>query len=126
MTSTTSIDYSTITGMLPPSYQTEAFGSDSLCNLDNCPLEWSIYTYRPSLAANVLFAALFGILGVVHFYLGFRWKAWGFMGGMLAGCISEIIGYVGRILLWDNPFSFNAFMVQIGKSYNPRENHTAV
>ncbi|KAI5465471.1 RTA1 like protein-domain-containing protein [Mariannaea sp. PMI_226] len=91
----------------------EAFGSDSPCKLGLCPIDWSIYTYRPSLAANSVFVALFGLLGLVHFYLGFRWKSWGFMGGMLAGCLSEVIGYVGRILLWDNPFSFNAFMIQI-------------
>ncbi|KAF7549425.1 hypothetical protein G7Z17_g6390 [Cylindrodendrum hubeiense] len=91
----------------------DAFGSDSPCDLDTCPIEWSIYTYRPSLAANVALAALFGALGLVHLFLGIRWKSWGFMGGMLAGCISEVVGYIGRVLLYNNPFSFNAFMIQI-------------
>ncbi|KAH6998844.1 RTA1 like protein-domain-containing protein [Ilyonectria sp. MPI-CAGE-AT-0026] len=93
--------------------QADAFGADSPCNLDNCPIEWSIYTYRPSLAANVSLAALFGALGLVHLFLGVRWKSWGFMGGMLAGCISEVVGYIGRVMLYNNPFSFNAFMIQI-------------
>ncbi|KAL7792537.1 RTA1 like domain-containing protein [Trichoderma ceciliae] len=96
---------------IPPG--TITFGSDTTCTLDNCPAEWSIYGYRPSLAANVVFAALFAITGIVHFYLGFRWRTWGFTIPMLIGCMTEIIGYVGRILLWDNPFSFNAFMIQI-------------
>lgn len=96
--------------------QADAFGADSPCNLDNCPIEWSIYTYRPSLAANVSLAAIFGTLGLVHLFLGVRWKSWGFMGGMLAGCISEVVGYIGRVMLYNNPFSFNAFMIQIGKS----------
>ncbi|KAF4995796.1 hypothetical protein FDECE_12683 [Fusarium decemcellulare] len=91
----------------------DAFGSDSPCTLDNCLVEWSILGYRPSLAANIVFIALFGILGVVHAYLGFRWKSWGFMAGMLFGCVSEVVGYVGRVMMWDNPFSFNAFMIQI-------------
>jgi hypothetical protein len=93
----------------------DAFGSDSPCNLDTCPVEWSIYSYRPSLAANIVFVVLFSLIGLVHAYLGFRWKSWGFMTGMLLGCISEIVGYVGRIMMWYNPFSFNAFMIQIGK-----------
>ncbi|KAH7170218.1 RTA1 like protein-domain-containing protein [Dactylonectria macrodidyma] len=93
--------------------QDEAFGADSPCNLNNCPIEWSIYTYRPSLAANVSLAALFGALGLIHLFLGVRWKSWGFMGGMLAGCISELVGYIGRVMLYNNPFSFNAFMIQI-------------
>lgn len=37
------------------------------------------------------------------------------MVGMLLGCASEIIGYIGRIMLWNNPFSFDAFMIDIGK-----------
>lgn len=90
------------------------FGSDTPCNLNTCPVEWSIYGYRPSLAANVVFTALFGIACAVHLFLGFRWKAWGFTIPMLIGCVTEIIGYVGRIILWNNPFSFNGFMVQIG------------
>ncbi|KAK7402905.1 Envelope glycoprotein [Neonectria punicea] len=93
--------------------QDEAFGADSPCTLDLCPIEWSIYTYRPSLSANIALVALFGVLGVIHAYLGVRWKSWGFMGGMLAGCISECVGYVGRIMLYYDPFSFNAFMIQI-------------
>ncbi|RFU73559.1 rta1 like family [Trichoderma arundinaceum] len=92
---------------------TITFGSDATCNLDNCPVEWSIYGFRPSLPANAVFAALFGIVGVAHLYFGFRWRSWGFTIPMLIGCVTEIIGYVGRILLWDNPFSFNGFMIQI-------------
>ncbi|KAI1052212.1 Envelope glycoprotein gp160 [Fusarium irregulare] len=91
----------------------DAFGPDSPCNLDTCPIDYSLYGYRPSLAANIVFVVLFSLIGFVHVYLGFRWKSWGFMTGMLLGCISEVIGYVGRIMMWYNPFSFNAFMIQI-------------
>ncbi|GFP52068.1 hypothetical protein ACSS6W_003944 [Trichoderma asperelloides] len=89
------------------------FGNDVTCNLHNCPVEWSILSYQPSLAANIVFAALFGAIGLVHFYLGFRWRVWGFTFPMLVGCVTEIIGYVGRILLHYNPFSFPGFMIQI-------------
>ena len=35
---------------------------------------------------------------------------------MGCGCVSEMIGYGGRILLWENPFGFAGFLVQISKS----------
>ncbi|KAG5950602.1 hypothetical protein E4U53_004766 [Claviceps sorghi] len=89
------------------------FGPDGNCDLSTCPLAWSIYTYRPSLAANATFLALFVLLGMVHGYLGYRWRSWGFMVGMLLGCLSEVIGYAGRIMLYNNPFSFGGFMIQI-------------
>ncbi|KAG6172342.1 hypothetical protein E4U11_004949 [Claviceps purpurea] len=62
-----------------------SFGPDSNCNLSNCPAEWSIYGYRPSLAGNATFLALFVLIGMVHGYLGYRWRSWGFMVGMLLG-----------------------------------------
>ncbi|KAL7915563.1 RTA1 like domain-containing protein [Trichoderma velutinum] len=90
-----------------------AFGSDENCTLSTCPVEESILSYRPSLPANVIFAACFGAIALVHVYLGWRWKSWGFMIGMILGCTSEIIGYIGRIMLWQNPFSFPGFMIDI-------------
>ncbi|KAG5976135.1 hypothetical protein E4U55_007486 [Claviceps digitariae] len=89
------------------------FGSDSNCSLSNCRVEWSIYGYQPSLAANATFLALFVLVGLVHGYLGYRWRSWGFMVGMLLGCVSEVVGYAGRIMLYNNPFSFVGFMIQI-------------
>lgn len=44
------------------------------------------------------------------------------MTGMILGCVSEIIGYVGRVLLHNSPFSFVAFMIQIGKSKRDMDN----
>ncbi|KFG81623.1 sphingoid long-chain base transporter RSB1 [Metarhizium anisopliae] len=95
----------------PPGVKT--IGPDTNCTLDNCPAEWSIYGFRPSLAANATFLGLFILVGLTHGYLGFRWRSWGFMGGMILGCLSEAIGYAGRIMLYNNPFSFVGFMVQI-------------
>jgi hypothetical protein len=89
------------------------FGPDANCTLDLCPIEASVFQYRPSLPANVIFTALFGVIGLVHIYLGFRWKSWGFMTGMVLGCLTEIIGYIGRVLQYDNPFDFSYFMMQI-------------
>lgn len=89
------------------------FGPDANCTLELCEIEWSVYKYRPSLPANVMFLLLFLIAGGVHTWLGIRWKSWWFMGFMIAGCLSEVIGYGGRIMLWQNPWSFAGFMIQI-------------
>ncbi|KAF6821035.1 parasitic phase-specific protein psp-1 [Colletotrichum sojae] len=89
------------------------FGPDGNCTLDLCPIEYSLYKYRPNLAVNVLFLALFAVAGAIHVFLGIRWRSWWFMSFMLAGCLSEIVGYVGRILMHANPFQFAAFMLQI-------------
>lgn len=102
-----------MSAQLPPDIK--PFGPDSNCDLNTCPVELSLYTYRPSLAANATFLALFVLIGLVHGYLGYRWRSWGFMVGMLLGCMSEVIGYAGRIMLYNNPFSFAGFMIQIGR-----------
>ncbi|ODA78611.1 hypothetical protein RJ55_05993 [Drechmeria coniospora] len=49
----------------------------------------------------------------IHIYLGLRWRTWWFMIFMMIGCGSEMIGYVGRILMYKNPFGFPGFMIQV-------------
>ncbi|KAF4466124.1 phospholipid-translocating ATPase [Fusarium albosuccineum] len=89
------------------------FGPDANCTLDLCPIEWSVYQYRPSLPANIIFIILYAIAMGVHIFLGIRWKSWFYMAFMILGCFYEIIGYIGRLLLYNNPFSFPGFMIQI-------------
>lgn len=90
-----------------------AFGSDANCTLDICPVEWSVFQYQPSIAANATFIAVFGTLMIVHLILGAWYRTWGYMACMAAGCILQIIGYAGRIMLHDNPFDFGPFLIQI-------------
>ena len=92
------------------------FGPSANCTLDLCPVEASIFGYRPSIAANATFIAIFGLLLAVHIVQGVWFRTWGYMVTLAAGCILQIIGYVGRILLHDNPFGFNPFLIQISKS----------
>ncbi|CAG9942751.1 unnamed protein product [Clonostachys rosea f. rosea IK726] len=89
------------------------FGPGSNCTLEICPLDWSVYKYQPSLPANATFLALFGLAMVMHIYLGIHWRSWWFMAFMISGCIFEMIGYGGRIMLYRNPFSFPGFLIQI-------------
>lgn len=92
------------------------FGPLANCTLDLCPLEASLLRYRPSIPATAVFIAIFGLSMVVHAFQGYKSKTWGFMSSMLAGCILEIIGYVGRLIIYNNPFDFNGFLMQISMS----------
>ncbi|KAL0932054.1 parasitic phase-specific protein psp-1 [Colletotrichum truncatum] len=89
------------------------FGPDANCTLEICDIQYSLFKYRPSLPVNALFLALFAIAAIIHIFLGIRWRSWWFMSCIVAGCVLEIIGYVGRILLHNNPFAFVPFMLQI-------------
>jgi hypothetical protein len=79
-----------------------------------CPIESSYYYYRVDLAANVTFAALFG-LSVLGFLLAFitTRRALAFTVAMLSGTILEVIGYAGRLMSWENQWSQNGFLIQI-------------
>lgn len=89
------------------------FGPHANCTLETCDLQYSVYKYLPSLAANVTFIALYSLALIVHVYLGWKWRSMWFAVLMVLGCVFEIIGYTGRIILHSNPFSFPGFMIQI-------------
>ncbi|SPJ78898.1 related to parasitic phase-specific protein PSP-1 [Fusarium torulosum] len=89
------------------------FGPKANCTLDLCPVEMSVYGYRPSLPANAAFAALFTLGTAIHAYLGFKWQTPWFMWCLILSCTHEVAGYVARILLWVNPWGFGAFITQI-------------
>ncbi|KAK0621833.1 RTA1 like protein-domain-containing protein [Bombardia bombarda] len=91
----------------------QAFGPDANCTLEFCPVEVSVYGYLPNLAANIVFIALYALSAIVHIYLGIRWKTWFFMSCMIVGAINGILGYVGRVILHNNPFDFFGFIIQI-------------
>lgn len=83
------------------------------CTVSICPIELSVYGYRPSLAASGTLIGLYALCIGIQVLLGFRYKSWWFMGCMVTGCIVEILGYVGRIMYWSNPWNDSAFILQI-------------
>lgn len=87
-----------------PSYQ---------CTLDTCCLLQSSFTYIPSYGWNLAFTIIFGAVIVPQIGLGVYYKTWGFMIGMVCGLILEVVGYVSRILLHNNPFDDNAFLIYL-------------
>lgn len=91
------------------------FGPGANCTLDLCPVQYSLYRYRPSLAANGTFIALFAVACIVHILQGIRYRTYFFTGAVIVGCTSAILGYIGRIMLYYNPFQFSAFMLQMSE-----------
>jgi hypothetical protein len=92
-------------------------GEEANCTVSVCPIELSVYGYRPSIPFSATLLALYGLAIVAHVYLGTRYRKWGFMAAMILGCITEIIGYVGRILYNQNPWKEAGFIIQIGMHY---------
>ena len=94
-----------------------SYGPDENCTLTPgltyCLASEGIYQYRPSLAANSAFIAIFGLALLLHLALGIKYKTWAFLFAIFWGCVSELIGYGGRVMLWENPFSFTGFLMQI-------------
>lgn len=89
------------------------FGPKANCTLEICPVKYSILQYQPSIPANAFFAAMFGLTMLIHLYQGIRGRTYGFATSMACGCILEILGYIGRIMLHNNPFTFIGFLLQI-------------
>jgi RTA1 like protein len=83
------------------------------CDLAHCDVRDSIMYYRPSLAANAAFLALFAFSGIAHIAQGTITRKPYFLGAMICGCTAEVIGYIGRLISWNNPFSLNGFLIGI-------------
>ncbi|KAL4925649.1 RTA1 domain-containing protein [Aspergillus undulatus] len=84
-----------------------------LCTLDTCPLELGMVQYLPLLWAQILFMAIFGAAIIPQLVFGIRYKTWTFMVAMILGLIGEVIGYGGRIMLNNNPFKLDGFLMYL-------------
>lgn len=82
-----------------------------ICTLQTCPLECGQVQYRPSIGGNAFFLTVFIIVAIAQVFLGVWYRTWGFFAGMICGLILEVIGYIGRIMLYNNPFDFNNFLL---------------
>ena len=89
------------------------YGPDENCTLALCPASISVYEYRPTLGGNAAFIAVFGIAMIIHVAISIKWRSVFFGVCLFTGCVCELIGYGGRIMLYNDPFSFNGFLIQI-------------
>ncbi|KAF3012761.1 hypothetical protein E8E14_002331 [Neopestalotiopsis sp. 37M] len=81
-----------------------------ICNYDD-----SFYGYRLWIVPNALFLGLFSLsfLGFAGVFILTRFRNVGFSVAMLLGVLGEILGYVGRVLSWEDQWSQNGFLIQI-------------
>ncbi|KAH6974762.1 hypothetical protein EDB80DRAFT_757816 [Ilyonectria destructans] len=77
-----------------------------------CPIEWTIYGDYFTLGATATYAALFGLLLNIQLPLAYKAKTWSFGAWLATGAAFEFIGYVGRSVMTDNPWNFEAFISQ--------------
>lgn len=93
----------------------------STCTLSTCSVEeYGQIKYIPNLAGNAIYAGIFGVLLASQLFLGIRFKTWGYLTGMLFGLLLEIVGYIGRIMLHNDIFNKNSFIIYlIGLTIGP-------
>ncbi|KAI2466481.1 RTA1-domain-containing protein [Annulohypoxylon bovei var. microspora] len=84
------------------------------CTADICPYDQSFYQYRIDIVPNAVFLGMFS-LSLLAFLGVYAFKRRGglFTLAMVLGLLSEIIGYIGRIMSWKNQWSENGFLIQI-------------
>lgn len=100
---------------------------------DLCPVERTVLGYYPNFGANIFFAIGFGLLVILSGGLGFWKRTWTFTAAVTGGTLLETVGklcasrsiarrykaytlatgYVGRVLLNNNPWDSGAFQLQI-------------
>ena len=83
---------------------------------DVCPVEATTYGYYPDLAGNAFFAAWFGLLLIAQLVLGFKNRTWTYMIALGLGTFGELMGYIGRLLMHNNPWNSPAFQVRLALS----------
>jgi len=73
----------------------------------DCPSDGSSLGYAPNMAASIIFMVLFGISFIGHAVLGWKYKTWTFLGAMLLGSSAEVVGYLGRVFMHENPYKLS-------------------
>lgn len=73
----------------------------------DCPISKSFYGYSPSLGPDITLLVLFSMALVGHGIQGWYYRAWGTLTAMLWGCICEVLGYIGRLMMHPNAFNLN-------------------
>ncbi|KAL5118721.1 hypothetical protein ACEQ8H_003398 [Pleosporales sp. CAS-2024a] len=78
-----------------------------------CPLYATLYGYRPDLAANSFLCALFGVCFIASLLIGTMTKTWTYTIALGIGTFLECAGYIGRLMMNNNPWSDSGFKLQI-------------
>lgn len=97
---------------LPANFNQTLLNNTDLCTLQTCPLSLANFTYVPNLFGNVLYAAIFGLVLISQIGLTIKYRStWGYGVAMACGLALEVVGYVARIQMHQNPFPSNPFLM---------------
>ncbi|PBP25995.1 RTA1 like protein [Diplocarpon rosae] len=83
------------------------------CTLATCDVSISSIGYLPNVPGNAFLAAWFGLCLVAQLALSIKYKTWSHLAGQFFGLILELIGYVARVKLHDDPFNDKMFVIYI-------------
>ncbi|KAF9776885.1 hypothetical protein IL306_004855 [Fusarium sp. DS 682] len=78
-----------------------------------CPIELTTYGYRPNLGGNGFLAVIFGIAFFANIFLGIRFRIRAYAVVLSLGCLAQVLGYIGRVGMYFQPFSAIPFQAQI-------------
>lgn len=78
-----------------------------------CPVEATTYGYTPSLPPNTILLVVFAIVVCAQAVLGLRTKVYSYSIVIAIGALLETIGYAGRIMMHNNPWSSGGMRMQI-------------
>ncbi|KAJ5771693.1 RTA1 domain protein [Penicillium odoratum] len=90
-------------------------GDTSICThvTPECPVSATTYGYRPNLGGNCFFAAIFGLCAIYNLIVGIKSRLTMFTIALTVGSLMELAGYIGRILMHNNPWDNSGFELQI-------------
>ncbi|KAL6711495.1 hypothetical protein ACN47E_004429 [Coniothyrium glycines] len=78
-----------------------------------CPVNATLYGYRPNMGANAFLCAVFGICFIATLVIGIMTKTWTYTLALGIGTFLECAGYVGRVMMHSNPWTESGFKLQI-------------
>jgi hypothetical protein len=96
----------------PPDFEGPSYGS---CNEVTpwCPISATIYGSYFNFPAMLFFSILYFLLLIVHAFLGYHYRTYSFSAWVVASCILELLGHVGRTAMVYNPWSIVLLSLQI-------------
>ncbi|EFY94485.2 RTA-like protein [Metarhizium robertsii ARSEF 23] len=83
------------------------------CNVDTCSLSYAQVQYQPSESGNLTYLIIFAVLLLAQSVLGIIYRTWGFSIAMVLGLVLEVIGYVGRLQMHNDPFKMDPFLIYL-------------
>ncbi|UPK93262.1 hypothetical protein LCI18_004197 [Fusarium solani-melongenae] len=97
---------------LPPGYEPPSYATCDKVT-DRCPVEASLYGAYFSLGGCVFFVVAYGIALIAQVWLGIKGRTWSYSIWLAIGTLFELIGYAGRAVMSQNPWVYNAFVIQL-------------